>query len=367
RETGLAGRWFFLSVNEYSGSEKGVLVTDRTDQMLQFVEAAEHFFARPVQRVSAPGGPARSSFRVHFSDLSVIATRRANIHRARLEAFALKRLSARCDLVPRCLGFVGGIMFQTDVGQQRLNQAIAQANQTQQLDLAAEAVATIFRIQSEARQTDLGAVMPRLGTSRDWNLALVQSVRVLNTISESDPVAIDQVRAYEKLAVIGTQFVKWDCRSGNAAVDGNGQLRWFDFEFCGLRHGAEDLAWLIGDEAWPLAPEAMIDIVIDAYDRGTGHPLTEYLEYLAVFLTFHCSQRLQLILREARQQGWLSKGHVLELDDTGAHPEFAAQLCRVGRYFAAQTRLTAPLARHFDEAHLFFSGLTAEGRSLPSV
>ena len=47
-----------------------------------------------------------------------------------------------------------------------------------------------------------------------------------------------------------THFVKWDCRAGNAAIGPDGCLRWFDFEYSGLRHGAEDFAWLIADEVY---------------------------------------------------------------------------------------------------------------------
>ena len=78
----------------------------------------------------------------------------------------------------------------------------------------------------------------------------------------------DREAAYERVAVAGTQFVKWDCRSGNAAIDNKDKLRWFDFEYAGLRHGAEDIAWLIGDEAWPIRPQDMVDIVDQCLRSG---------------------------------------------------------------------------------------------------
>ena len=131
-----------------------------------------------------------------------------------------------------------------------------------------------------------------------------------------------------------------------------------------MRHGAEDFAWLIGDEAWPVAPEDMVDVMIDAYDAGTGHDIADYLHYMSVYITFHTVQRFRLIVKEAKRRGWLSKERVREYDDAGVHPEFAAQILKVGRYFSAQSRITAPLTRNFDAAMNAFLDIQREGTSL---
>ncbi len=153
------------------------------------------------------------------------------------------------------------------------------------------------------------------------------------------------------------QFVKWDCRSGNAALDAADKLRWFDFEYSGLRHGAEDFAWLIGDEAWPLAPEMMLAVMVDGYDTATCEALDSYLDYLSVYTTLHCVQRFKLIVKEANKRGWLTKAKVRKYDDAGVHPEFAAQICRVGAFFAERNPLTAPLVRNFEAAEQGFRDL----------
>lgn len=323
---------------------------DRTDRIMRIVETAEARFGRPVQNVTAPGGGGRSSFRLHFHEGSVIATFRSDPRRTRLEAYVLRRLSERCDDVPECLGTVGDVMFQSDVGRRRLSKVITHVDPPRRNELAARAVAGLFRIQSAARQAKLAEVVPRLGTDPAWVASLVNAVDALEPFSHGISDRFDRAAACEVLGAPGSQFVKWDCRAGNAALTKDGRLRWFDFEFSGLRHGAEDFAWLIGDEAWPVAPDKMIDLVIDAFDPGCGQDIAEWLEYLSVYLTFHCAVRLRLILQEARLRGWLSKARVLEFDDAGVHPDFTAQLCRVGRYFAAQTRLTAPLTTNFDTA-----------------
>ena len=129
----------------------------------------------------------------------------------------------------------------------------------------------------------------------------------------------------------------------------------------GARHGAEDLAWLIGDEAWPVPPWDMEAAVRDAFDPSCGHDLDAYLDYLALYTTFHAVQRLKLIVKEAQKRGWIAKARVRQYDDAGVHPEFAAQICRVGRHFADRNSLTAPIARDFEEAERMFVDLLRDG------
>ncbi|MBE1282099.1 MAG: hypothetical protein GJ676_02190 [Rhodobacteraceae bacterium] len=332
--------------------------------MALIVEYAEDHFGREVQKVTAPGGEGRSSFRLHFDDRDVIATLRPNFRRTHLEAHVLDALGQHCSDLPRVLGVVDEVLFQSDVGQRRLNQEIVRCNPDQQMTLAHEAVAGIFRIQSAARKTDLHSMMPHLGNNRDWVENIVRAVDALEPYSRGIPDGFDRAAACEAVAQPGRQFVKWDCRSGNAAIGQDERLRWFDFEYSGLRHGAEDFAWLIGDEAWPIEPDKMVDVMIDAFDPDCGHEIEPYLEYLSVYLTLHCVQRFKLIVKEAKKRGWLSKAKVRKYDDAGVHPEFAMQICKVGRYFAAQSRITAPLVRNFDEAMKTFKDILRDGTSL---
>lgn len=339
----------------------------KNDRITRIVECAEQHFGKPVVRITAPGGEGRSSFRLHLPDRDVIATLRPNFRRTHLEAHVLNSLSEHSDDVPQCLGVVGEIMFQSDVGQRRLNQDIVRHDPQTQVDLAAASVAAIFRFQNAARKTRLGETMPHLGMNDDWIGNLVHAVDALQPYSGGISRRFDRDAACEAVAKPGRQFVKWDCRSGNAAIGPDDRLRWFDFEYSGMRHGAEDFAWLIGDESWPLAPDVMVDVMIDAYDPATGDDIAEYLEYLSVYLTFHCVQRFKLIVREAKNRGWLCKEKVRKYDDAGVHPEFAAQICKVGRYFSAQSRITAPLTRNFDGAMHAFLDILRHGTSLKSA
>lgn len=336
-------------------------------RIARIVENAEAHFGQTVERVTAPGGEGRSSFRLHFADRDVIATLRPNFRRTHLEAFVLDSLGAHCSDLPRVLGVVDEILFQSDVGKRRLNVEIVRRPAEQQLGLAAEAVAGIFRIHAAARKTDLHKMMPHLGANDAWINNLVQAVDALQPYSSGISDKFDRKAVALAISQPGRQFVKWDCRSGNAAIGQDERLRWFDFEYSGLRHGAEDFAWLIGDEAWPIAPEQMVDVMIDAYDYDCGHDIAEYLEYLSIYLTLHCVQRFKLIVKEAKKRGWLSKERVRKYDDAGVHPEFAVQICKVGQYFAAQSRLTEPLVGNFEGAKRAFEEILRDGVSLKSA
>lgn len=327
----------------------------------RIVASAEKLFSQTVVRVTAPGGESRASYRVHLPDRVVIATLRPNFRRTHLEAHVLERISAHSDLLPECLGVDGEILFQSDVGGRRLNLAIAEANAASQLDLAAQSVSSIFKIQAAARTAGLNTEVPHLGQNRAWIENLATGPKMLAEYSKGRVMDLDMNALCEALEQPGAQFVKWDCRSGNAALGADDRVRWFDFEYCGARHGAEDLAWLIGDEAWPISPQIMQQIVVDCFDPSCGHALESYLDYLALYITFHSAQRLGLIVKEAKKRGWLAKARVRQYDDAGVHPEFAAQICKVGCFFAERNALTAPIARDFEETQALFVNILREG------
>ena len=332
------------------------------DRVRELVECAESHFGEKVLHSSAPGGEGRASWRFEMESGFVIATSRPNFRRTHLEAVALTKLAEYCDDTPRCLGVVGDIMFQSDVGGRRLNQEIMKYDRRQRTDVAHEAIASIFRVQSAGRKSGLNRSMPHLGANHDWIRNLVDATSVLKSFSAGRSLDVDQEALCERITSPAVEFVKWDCRSGNAAISDNGRLRWFDFEYCGVRHGAEDVAWLIGDEAWPVQPQTMEEIVVSAFDRTNHYALDPYLDYLSVYLTLHCVQRLKLILKEVNKRGWLSKTRIRKYDDAGVHPEFAAHICKVGAYFAQRVPLTRLIGLDFEDAEKVFEQVLKSGR-----
>lgn len=332
----------------------------QADRLARILASAERFFGEKVQHVTAPGGAGRASLRLHFAGRKVIATLRPNFRRTHLEAYVLRALAAHGDDSPACLGVDGDILFQADAGQRRLNVEIAAADQGLQADLADQAVGAIFRLHAAGRKAGLEGLLPHLGAHPDWIRSMVGAASRLQEFGPGLSHRFDAEAACARLAVKPGQFVKWDCRAGNAAIGADGRLRWFDFEYAGVRHGAEDFAWLIGDEAWPLAPALMQEIVGQNFDPACGHGREEWMEYLALYLTFHAMQRLNLITEEAVRRGWQSKALLRRKDDVGTHPDFAAHICSVGAEFAARARLTESLVPNFEAAERFFRTLRAE-------
>ncbi len=333
------------------------MTPSHSDRLDRIRAAAETQFGQRVQRIETPGGSARASCRVIFEDRSVIATHRPNFRRTHLEAVVLQHLSEACPVVPTFLGLQDNTLFQSDVGAHRLSTLIAGTDALGQEDLADQAVNAIFQYQIAAKGLIDDVPLPPLGVSDTWVAGLVNAVDLLAPLGAGVPRDLDRAALREALAAMPVQFVKWDCRSGNAAVDDTGVLRWFDFEYCGLRHGAEDIAWLIADEAWPVAPETMIEIVKDNHSELMGTDQEAYLEYLSLYVTFHALQRLTLIIDEVKRRGWRSKTKIRERDDVGRHPEFAANICAIGGYFADRSPLTRRLVPAFDAGEAQFVGM----------
>jgi hypothetical protein len=309
--------------------------------------AAKTLFGDALTDISTPGGSYRASYRVHLGETTAIATCRDNFRRTHVEAFALRQLGADCDAMPDCLGLHDDVLFQSDVGSRRLNVAMYEGDDTTRHDLAAQAVTALFRIHRAARDGDMHHHMPPLGATKPWVTRVVNSVRKLQKQGARIGKDYNRFAAIDALMVTPRQFVKWDCRSGNAALDAEGRLRWFDFEYCGLRHGAEDFAWLIADESWPLAPETMLDMVRDAFDPTIGQDRDAWLDYMSVFTVFHALQRLQLMQEEVAKRGWKAKRKVIARDDVGLHPDFALQLCKVAMFFADRSKITRALVPTF--------------------
>jgi hypothetical protein len=321
------------------------------------VAKAQETLGEAPDRITTPGGKSRSSMRLHFGEDTAIATLRENFRRTHLEAYVLEKLAPHCDDIPRVLGVNEDVLFQSDTGEIRLSREVMEHDESDQIELAAEACAAIFRIHAAARKTDLAEMLPHLGSNRDWIINLVGSVDALQAYSMGISKDFDFVAVAERMDQPGRQFLKWDCRAGNAAIGDDGFVRWFDFEYAGLRHGAEDFAWLIADETWPITPDKMADVMIETFDQGAGYDIEDYLDYLSVYVSLHAVQRLKLIQKEVKKRGWLSKSRVIKYDDAGVHPDYARQLCRVGAYFSAQSKLTAPLTRNFESAGRAFRAI----------
>lgn len=328
----------------------------------ELVSRIEKVFGRRVTKITAPGGRRRASLRVYFGEDSIIVTNRPDQTRNANEALVLERLAPICDIVPRYLGRDGPLLFQSDVGTKRLSLGIQNASQDVQEQLARAAVEGIFAYQAAGARTDLMQRLPRLGATARWTDRVISGpARLAARVPMSAP-ALDLAAMERRLADPRTRFIKWDCRAGNAATGADGRMRWFDFEYAALRHGAEDLAWLVADEIWPVPPQVMFPLIRAAQAQAEADDTDAYMAYLALFTTLHAVQRILLILDEVKARGWLPMARVLGRDDVGVTPRLGMRLCETGKWCADLDPLTRPLIPLFEAMHAKFAA-TIEPRA----
>lgn len=229
-------------------------------------------------------------------------------------------------------------------------------------DLADKAVAALFEVHKTARQVTMLSELPTLGATPDWVRAFVNASDKLTEKLNLEPVDLDKDALCAFIGTPAVQFVKWDCRAGNAAVDKDDKVRWFDFEYAGVRNGAEDFAWLFADENWPIAPEVMMRIIEDRFDGNYGRSWAEYKQYLEVYGALHSIKRIILIIRGAHRKGWVSAERALHYDDVGVNPTLGLRLCDVGIYLGQQNAISMPIARLLEAAKGVFEQTISQSK-----
>ena len=325
---------------------------------LDIAHATAQFFGEPVLQITAPGGAHRTSFRVFLASRSLIVTQRHDTRITDLECDVLQRLDGHCDAVPRYLGRSGGLMFQSDAGSERLNRQINSVSADMRPALARQAVQAIFDLHRAARRINLAARLPAAGILSypdDDLMAMVQDMsRDLGIlVADFDPVRLDPGFRAEP-----AQFAKWDCRSGNAALDSTGTLRWFDFEEARRAQGPEDFGWLVADESWPLQIQDTLAIVQNLLTPDDSSDPAAYMAYLEQFSALHALRRLRLIVREVRRSGrWRDRVTILKYDNVGVNPVMGERLARSGANLCDRHAALKPLKPLF--AHMITLFATA--------
>jgi len=331
-------------------------LADKSERLTpeQIAKVCEQIFGLPVEKVTAPGGKSRVSFRVHFPGKTIIATQRKYPGRMRMEVEVIKRLSELGAPVPKYLGGTEKLFFQEDVGSTRLTSTMRNENAIGQLALAENAFESLLSIRTAAAKADLAAVVPALGGNESWIRGLISSSLTAADKFGTDRPQLDMDALTARLTVPATRFIKWDSRPGNGSIGDGGKVYWFDWEHCGRRQGMEDFAWLAGDEFWPLGPEVVVPIL--EYLLPKNQKDAE-LAYLSDFITFHIVQRLQLIHYRFIAGGWVDVDAAMKFDKIGVDPQLAKNLCTRGAAWADRSALTRPMAAFFRDCAASVDGL----------
>lgn len=309
------------------------------------VPVVERLFGAKVEQITAPGGRRRDSVRVFIGGRTLIATRRERADRRAREAAFLSRMADAGAPVPRLLAQEGAFLFQSDAGSRRLAWALESAEGTAREALVGRVFESLWRIKEAARRCGLRAAAEPVALNARW---LGHFATAARDVAHGAGIAAPRVgwnALAQSLAALPTEFVKWDARPNNAALDADGQPIWFDWEHYGRRAGVEDFAFLMADEFWSPNPETSLRLF-----RDTAPAEGRALEPLLVrFATVQVTARMRLVQAEWRRNGWIDAAKALRYDYIGAAPELFRRLCRHGAALAERDPLTRPLSAWFQD------------------
>jgi len=148
------------------------------------MRATESLLGKKVDRVEFPGGKNRESIRLLLQDnTSVIATRRANMHRARTEVRTLSSLNKHNAPVP---------------------------SEQQYQSLISAALDSMVCIHTAATKENLESSATALGNEIGWIKGLINRPAVIGEYLNVKAPVLDLNKLVKLLAVKQHRFVKWD-------------------------------------------------------------------------------------------------------------------------------------------------------------
>ncbi len=288
--------------------------------------------------ITYPGGRDRKTVIADIGDREIVATKRSSLSRAKLEARVLQVLGDGPH-VPKLLGQKGNFVLQSRLIGQRLSEALELSNVETRKELLISAGMSLIELQVKANDSDLLSEAPKIGDRKGWHLDFAKSPdRLAEQISASPPVYEPDLLA-SIIAVRLPSFVKWDSRPGNALVDAQGSVGWFDWEHCGVGSAEDDLVWMLADEWSPNVPEAEFELL----KRMASIHDEDFETLVSRFHTkavLHSIIRLGLILRRKGDGPWWNAESSLKNDRVGVSPAHVKRvITRAGRWAGAHPHL----------------------------
>lgn len=299
--------------------------------------------------LSRPGNRRQPTFRAALDGRGVILTRRKDPRRAALEHGVLRELRQHGAPVPEVLAFNGTWLIQEDLGTERLSQALARSSAAECRRLLCDAIASLAKIQTAARDAGLADRVAAIGGRPGWLENLIAAPERVGRMTGCPAPGIAASALNALLASKHRGFIKWDARPGNAIVRADGGIGWIDWEHCGRRNPLDDLGWLLGDEYCPGPANSIwqtLDPQLDAFAQGTTPQ--EMRDYLNAFTTLHMCKRLELILVKKGEGPWWNAEHCLAEDKVGVTPTMTIGLCRRAADWAGRLEATSTLSSWFD-------------------
>lgn len=303
--------------------------------------------------MSYPGGRSRESYLLYLEDgRRVIGTRRNKIERARREVHILGSLTRKNCNSPQLLAYNHAqILFQQALDGMRLSEALAIADDNDDHErmeaLLVSSLTSLSSIHEAASASGLDHELKILGHGRVWREKLLDRPNVLGKYLRVPAPSLDVAPMKEIIAVRRPRFIKWDARPGNALVDVNGSVQWFDWEHAGCRNRLDDLVWLLADEFVP-DKSAIEQKVLEHLLPSFADDLSEAdaLQYLAIYGCCHLTVRLGLILNHL-DNAWWDRDYCIAQDKIGVTLDCTLRTCQRGARWATWSDYTRPLEEWF--------------------
>ncbi len=273
-------------------------------------QVCESMLNQQVVNIDFPGGEHRSACRLHLEDgSSVIASRRQDHGRTLLEQQILNKLEPFTQCIPQVRAFNGIVLIQQDLPGTRLSVLLKRASEEHYEALVKEALDSLVEIHHAADQAGLDQAVPLLGCDSKWLSGFIEQPAIIGNYLRLPCPNPPFNEIYDLLTIMRPRFIKWDTRPGNAMVDENGKISWFDWEHCCARNRLDDMAWLLCDEITPYHPEAEERIINTYLSKfADGNDLDYAHAYLRVFGILHMMVRLGGIISEKGDQPWMLEG-----------------------------------------------------------
>lgn len=295
-----------------------------------------------VQVFQRADGSRHGSMRLTVGGESIIATHRSDPRRGQLEAMVLQALHDGGAPVPRVLAFEDGWLLQEDVGRTTLAQALW-APDADRIGLLEAALDSLERAVEVGRA--LGIPAPQQSYGAAWARRRLHVIRQIGD-DLGLPLNVPEFEAafVRLLQIPGHAFIKQDARPANAAVTDRGVV-WFDWEHACRRWPADDLVWLLCDEAQPdpLLAGRLLATRVAAHPDACPTPPRDYLAVAAVH---HVAWRIGLHVRDLRKVGDHPFDLTIARDWTGSS-EVVRHLAHAGALWARIRPVTEPLVGWF--------------------